>query len=128
MRAALRSALLAHAPTVAIAGDRINWGEHPQGAPRPYVVLQAVSDVEGMTLEARNGLAQTRVQVDCYAMTMKGAVDLAAAVQTRLFGYRAGAIRNVEYLTTRDGREGGANEADRPFRVSMDFLVHWRST
>lgn len=128
MRAALRSALLADPGVAAIAGNRVNWGEHPQGASRPYAVLQAISDVEGLTLEARNGLAQTRVQIDCYALTMKGAVDLAAAVQSRLFAYRAGAIRLVEYVTTRDGREGGTNEADRPFRVSMDFLVHWRTT
>jgi hypothetical protein len=128
MHAALRTHLLGDATIVGLAGGRVNWGSHPQAATQPYAVLTTISGNEGVTLESRNGLARTRVQVDCYGTAYKQALDLAQAVQNRLFGYRSGSIRLVEYLTTRDFREGGNNEADRPFRVSMDFLVHWRAT
>jgi hypothetical protein len=128
MHAAFRTLLLGHGAVAAIAGDRVNWGSHPQGEARPYVVLASVSDTEAQTLDGPNGLSSTRVQADCYAMTHKGAVDLSLAVRARLSGYRGGVFRNIEYVTTRDGREGGTNEADRPFRVSMDFLIHWRTT
>ena len=37
-----------------------------------------------------------------------------------------GNFRAIFHDATRDGREGGTNDADRPFRVSLDFLTHWR--
>lgn len=40
----------------------------------------------------------------------------------------AGFIRLIEHAGSRDSREGGTNEADRLFRVGLDFLTHWRQT
>ena len=37
-----------------------------------------------------------------------------------------GPVRLIEHLDTREGREGGAGEAERLFRVSVDVMLHWR--
>jgi hypothetical protein len=111
-----------------LATNRVNWVSHPQGTSLPAIVLTTVSDGEPITLGGMTGLMQSRFQVDCYADAYKDASDLATSVRAHLSGYRAGGFRLIEYVTTRDGREGGTNEADRPFRVSMDFLAHWRQS
>lgn len=128
MEQALRNILLAAAGVTALAGTRINWGAHPQGTAFPAAKLTLVSDAEGYTLDGPNGLSKGRVQVDCDAMSYKAARDLAAAIRAALSGYRGGDFRLIEHAATRDSREGGTDEAERPYRVSMDFLTHWRAT
>lgn len=128
----LRDLLLATVGVLAVAGTRINWGSHPQGADLPAVVLNTIGDAEAYDLDGANGLSQGRVQADCYAMSYKGAKDLAAAVRAALSGYRGGGFRLIEHVATRDSRDGGSsdggsNEAERPYRVSLDFLTHWRA-
>jgi hypothetical protein len=67
------------------------------------------------------------MQVDCYAASYAAAKVLSRVVLTVLNGHRGGGFRLIESVAIRDGREGGSNEADRPFRVSLDFLTHWRA-
>lgn len=123
-------ALLAGSSAVSalVSDDRINWGEHPQGVGRPGIVLNVVSGAEGLVMNGPNGLFEGRVQVDCYGETPASPKQVAAAVKALLHGYRDAAFRLIQHLSTRDTREGGTNEADRPFRVSMDFSVAWRQT
>ncbi|MCA0923001.1 DUF3168 domain-containing protein [Pseudooceanicola nanhaiensis] len=128
MEEELRARLLATASVTAICGTRINWGAHPQGAPWPGVILRVISDVEGHTLKGRNGVAHARVQIDCQADSYGGAKRLARAVRAALSGYRGGLLQAVLFADAREGREGGSNEADRPFRVSLDFFVHYTTT
>jgi hypothetical protein len=128
METAFRAILFGAAGVTALAGTRINWGAHPQGAAYPAAVLMRVSDAESYTLDGRDGLSKGRVQVDCYGMEYKAARDLAAAIRAVLSGYRGGNFSLIEHAATRDSREGGTNEAERPYRVSMDFLTHWRAT
>lgn len=128
MQSAFRSVLLASAGVTALVSSRVNWGAHPQGDPLPAIVLHTISDAEGLTLKGRDGLSRGRVQVECYATSYKGARDLAAAVRAALSAYRGGGFRLIEHVDTRDSREGGTNEAERPFRISMDFMTHWRQT
>jgi hypothetical protein len=122
-RALLRSsaAVTSHVPST-----RINWGEHPQGAGKPYIHMMMVSENEGLTLQGREGLEMGRVQVDCYAPTYLKAREVAQAVKALLHGHRGGGFRLIEHVATRDSREAGTNEAERLFRVSMDFTTHWR--
>lgn len=128
MEEALRSLLLASSGVTALApAARINWGTHPQGTALPGVVLNVISDAEGYTMAGRDGLSQGRVQVDCYATTYSQAKQLSRAVRAALSGYRGGGFEGVFHSGTRDSRDGGANEADRPFRVSLDFNTHWRA-
>ena len=127
MEEAFKDVLTGNATVTALApAARINWGSRPQGSPLPAVVLNVVSDNEGLTLKGRDGLSVGRVQVDCYGATYTQAKQLSRAVRSALSGYRGGSFRLVEHVATRDSREGGTNEADRPFRVMLDFLTHWR--
>lgn len=128
MEEALRTLLTSSAAITAIApAARINWGVHPQGAGLPALVLNVVSDAEGLTMQGPDGLSEGRVQIDAYAYTYADAKNLSRAVRAVLHGYRSGGFRLVQHVATRDSREGGTNEADRPFRVSMDFTTHWRN-
>jgi hypothetical protein len=115
------SAVTVHAPA-----SRINWGAHPQGDGAPCIVLTLVSDMSGYTLSGGDGLRQSRVQVDCYAATYGSAKLLSRAVLQVLGGHQDALFRGVFHEMARESREGGTNEAERLFRVSMDFMAYWR--
>jgi hypothetical protein len=122
----LRARLLSF-PDVLAWTDRIFWGEIPQGAAYPNAILYQISGAEGMTLRGPNGLASGRVQLDCHALVYNQAEALSRGAVKALHGYRDETLRLVEHVATRDGREGGSNEAERPFRISLDFIVNWRT-
>lgn len=126
MEEELRALLQGAALVTAIAPTgQINYGARPQGASLPGLVLNVVDDSEGLTFKGSDGLSSGRVQVDCYAMEYAEAKRLSRAVRSVLHGYRGGGFKLVAHETTRDGREGGTNEATRPYRVSLDFSTHW---
>jgi len=127
MEEAIRALLLADSGVSGHVGGNVNFGTHPQGKPFPAIVLNTVSDAEGYTLSGPNGVTQARVQADCYADTYGAAKLLSRAVRSLLSGYSGGAFQGVFHVGTRDGREGGSNEAERPYRVSMDFMVHFNT-
>ncbi|MCB2130807.1 MAG: DUF3168 domain-containing protein [Rhodobacteraceae bacterium] len=127
MEETFRSLLLNSGPVSSVVGSRVNFGAHPQGAPLPAIVLNTVSDVNEHHLNAPETLSQARVQVDCYADSYGGAKLLSRAVRSALDGEKT-AFQGVFFENSRDGREGGTNEADRPFRVSVDFLVVYNIT
>ncbi|HBB81917.1 MAG TPA: DUF3168 domain-containing protein [Sulfitobacter sp.] len=122
MEELLRAALLADAGVTGHAGDRVNYGAHPQGAPRPGVVLNTISDAGGHLIAAPEVTSQARVQVDCYADSYGAAKHLSRAVRQALNGYVAGAILGCFHAAARDGRDGGI------YRVSLDFDVQYRTT
>lgn len=126
MEEALRAALAAASGVTSLVGTRIDWGARVQGAALPALVLNVISGSQGMTQAGPDGLAFHRVQVDAYADTYAGAKALSRAVIAALNGHRAGGFGGVFHVTTRDMREGGTDEADRPFRVSLDFETYWR--
>lgn len=127
MEQAFRALLTGSAAIMALVPvTRINWLLAPQGTPRPHVVLTLVDDAEGLTLTGPDGLSQGRVQVDCYADTYAAAKAVANEIRALLHGYRGGSFRLIEHTLTRDTREGGTNEADRPYRCGLDFLTTWR--
>jgi hypothetical protein len=128
MEEALRALLLASSSVTAITAGRINWGAHPQGVQGPRLLLTLISDVGGHDLQGPDGLSEMRVQFDCDAEVYADAKALGRAVRVLLDGYRLGSFRGVFHAGTRDDREGGTNEADLPFRVSLDFIINWRST
>lgn len=109
-----------------VTAARIGWGTVPQGATLPALVLNVIDHADGETLKGRDGLFAGLVQVDCYALTPKAVQETADAVVSALSGYRAGNFRRISLVGRRDSREGGSNEAERPYRVSLDFETHWR--
>lgn len=105
-------------------GGLIDWGESPQPGASQYVVLHLISDDEGVTMQGRDGLRQSRVQVDIYAPTFGGAAQKAAAMKDLLHGYRGGNFQGVFFAGGRTPREG-SDEASAIYRASLDFMVNW---
>lgn len=122
-----KAILLASAPVVALVARRIDWGSRVQGEPLPAVVLTVISDNDRYLIDRPHGLSDARVQVDCHGDDYSDAKRLARAVREALGGYRGGIFRGVFHEGTRDGREGGANEADRPFRMTVDFTLTYQN-
>lgn len=120
--------LRADANVTALAGNRINFGEHPQGEPHPAIVLQTISSETDMHMNGSGGLETARVQVDCIADTYRDAKYLARAVNDAIHFYRGGGFFLINQIAARDSRETGSNEAERLFRTSLDFNTAWRPT
>ncbi len=110
-----------------IVGRRVEWIEHPQGSGYPAIVLNVVSGFEGIHMNGK-GPFEGRVQVDCYGMTYTAAKSASRSVIEALNGYRGDGFLFISNTSTRDSREGGSNEADRPFRTGLDFNITWRPT
>lgn len=72
--------LLNSAAVTDIVGNRVNWGERPQGEPFPALTLQVVSDPRPSHLKGLDGARPTRLQVDCWAETLLQSLALASAV------------------------------------------------
>jgi hypothetical protein len=123
-RAALTSAA---SVTALVPASRINWLSHPQGAAKPYIVMTTISDADGFTMQGPDGLSEGRVQVDCYAPTALAVKQVSRAAKNVLNGYTGGGFDLIMHVGSRDSREGGTNEAERLFRVSMDFKTAWRA-
>lgn len=127
MEEELLTVLLSDAAVSAATGGRVAWVKRPQGDVLPAVVLNVIHDANGLTMQGPDGLWQGRVQADCYALTLVEVKAAARALISLLHGYRGGGFRLVEHVATRDSREGGTDEAEMPFRVSLDFMTHWRA-
>lgn len=131
MEKVFRALLLAGFPEM--SASRINWGEHPQGEDRPYIVLHLISLVEGHLMQGPDGLQRSRVQVDCYAPGFTEARELAGRVKTILDFHRSGRILGVFFSGLRMMREEGSNHSlgnnsgEALYRASLDFMVNWRA-
>ena len=125
MEEQIRALLLADSGVSGHVSDRVNFGEHPQGEPLPAIVLNVISDAEDYHLTGPTGVTAARIQADCYAVTYGAAKQLSRSVRELLSGYQSKPVQGVFHVGSRDGREGGTNEAERPYRVSMDFMIHF---
>lgn len=124
MEKAIRALLKADAAIAAHCAGRVYFGSAPQGKPYPLIILNTISDTEGMTLDGPDGLPDARLQVDCYATTYGGAKELSRDIRKLLSGYAGGAIQGVFYGVSRDGRDEAA-DGTKLRRVSMDFTVRF---
>jgi len=113
------------ASSLSVPDEAIGWFTAPQGVPRPHVVLNVIADAEGLVMSGPNGIFEGIVQVDVYGMDRIVTKALARAIRSLLHGYRSGGFKLIRHDRTRDTREGGSNEAERPYRVSMDFTTAW---
>ena len=125
MEEELRALLLATSAITSLTGTRIDWGATAQGETGTRLVLWVIDGAEGVTLDGGDGLFQGRVQVDCYGDSYGAAALLSRAVVALLHGHRGGGFQGIFHESTRSTREGGTNEAYRPFRASLDFIVNW---
>ncbi|HEV8035975.1 DUF3168 domain-containing protein [Yoonia sp.] len=128
MEEEIRALLLSRSEVTAICGNRIDFGANAQGASFPRVVLWTIGDAEGHNLSGPDGHSIGRIQIDNYALTYGQSKQLSRAVRSVLDGHSGGGFQGVFLAGSRDTREGGTNEADRPFRVSLDFITHFNPT
>lgn len=125
MEEAIRAALLASSGVTTLCANRVDWGSSAQGAPDPRIVLWVIGDSEEHNLQGPDGHSVGRVQVDCYGGTYSAAKQLSRAVRSALDGFSGNGLQGVFLVGTRDTREGGSNEAYRPFRTSLDFTTNF---
>jgi hypothetical protein len=108
-------------------GATINWNARDRAAGLPALVLRVITRNPDYTLGGPSGLAETRLQADCYGATYLAARTLARAVEARLSGQRFihGATRfsGVFMNGSRDDFMAEANGADKIHRVMLDFNV-----
>lgn len=100
-----------------------HWGMAPQGAPRPFIVLNRISGIRSYTDAGQDRLVEGRVQVDVYADTYREAKGKARAVMQAVSGRRLGIIRAVFVSNERDLPSSDA-EGGNLFRTSVDLTVH----
>jgi len=124
MEEALRAMILADAGVSAIVGQRVYWGDRPQGEPVPAIVMLGISQVAGHHMQGPDGVTMRRVQCDCYAETYLGSKMLERALKAAIDGKRSGILQGIFLANARDLREAGTNDADRFYRASVDFMVH----
>lgn len=118
---------------VAVAGivaGRVYPVRRPQGSAFPAIVVTRISGQPLYSDEGEVGLQNARVQVDSMAMTYTAAKDLAQMVRTRLSGF-SGVNAGIDFSfimldEERDLSESGANVAEYPVRIAMDFIVWTR--
>lgn len=121
--------LLADSGLAALVANEINWIDRPQGDALPSVTLQIITSGRSYNFKGVNGLAGTRVQMDCWGGTYAAAKAVSRAVTTA-----------IEPPVTHGGTVFGAsfldNAPDFPpedlaggvtaFRVKMDWIIWHR--
>ena len=127
MEEELRALLLADDAVKASVEDRVNFTTHPGDKPFPAIVLSTMDGGSEYTFSGESSLKKSRVQVDCYALTYKSVKILSRSVLKLLGGFQSGSFQGVFHDSTREGREVATTLADRPYRISMDFMVHYNS-
>jgi len=127
MEEALIAKLLADAGVSALAGARVHPGVRPQAGLLPAIVFNMISANPSYSDDGQDGIAECRVQLDCWGTTYADAKKTARAVKSALSAFD-GTVSGVRfrYITIdleHDIQETGANSESYPFRTSLDFLV-----
>lgn len=125
MEEELMAILLADSGVNALLGGRAYWKKAPQGVSRPYVVLHKIGGNRTHNMQGPDSLTVSRVQIDGYADTYANAKAVERAMDAACDGYSGGNMQGIFHAGSRDGLEGGTNEAERPFLVSVDFIINW---
>lgn len=117
MKGALRSRLT-------VASAQVSWIDRPQGTTLPAITLQTISGDRPQTYDGFQGWAETRVQMDAWALTygeanaVREAAINAAAVLETVNGVR---FDRTEFENERDGLE--QLETGPVYRAGIDLLV-----
>lgn len=133
---AFRSVVAGNAVVEQIAGDRIwaNTGiqEDASDSTDAHIIYHLVSKRPERHMVGPIKLAESRIQIDCYARSYSVVQSLAQAVTESTDGYRGNVtttegslrIRNVRFDSWEESFEAGNTASDTGWhRVSMDFLI-----
>lgn len=127
-------AIITHLKTITavtdLAGTRFRPDELAEGETLPAVRYTVMAEDGYKTHSGKVGLAETRLQLDCYATTRVAANDLADVIVDKLDGLAAETISGIRvYECFVDNRY---YRADRPAtgqglsrrRVVLDFIIN----
>lgn len=127
----LRALLLAAAGVSSALGTRVYWLEREQGGVLPAAVLRTVGAQPDYAMDGETGLHRHRVQVNVYADTVATAKSAARAIEAAASGARATQgsteFRGIFVDGGFDDRISPtvrSPEADRPFEIRLDLIVH----
>lgn len=127
MRGKLIDYLLADAGVAALVGPRIRPGFLAQGEGTPALVVNKISGAPMVTMGGPAGLAEARMQVDCYAATWLQAEALADAVKAALsairFTHDGMRFEGSFAIDERDLSESDGPDGVRRPRISLDFRI-----
>jgi len=84
----VRARLLANGLVSGAVGTRIDWGQRPQGAAYPAIVLQTISDPRPAHLKDYEETRSTLVQLDVYSDVQSTRDSAADALVAWLDNYR----------------------------------------
>lgn len=130
MEGALIDLLLTDAPIANVVGSKVYPLRKPQGATYPVIIVTRISGQPLYADDGEVGLQQARMQVDSQSMNYTEAKNLAQLVRARLTAF-SGVHETIDFSyimldEERDIAETGANAAEYPTRVAMDFIVWTR--
>jgi hypothetical protein len=131
MEEALIAKLLADGGVSGLVGTRVYPVARPQGSLLPAIVLATVSNVPVYTNDGEAGIAEARVQIDCWGATygsVKAAARAVTASLSAFFGTVDDAVFQYVLLDgERDSRESGSNAPEYLFRTQLDFRVWYEN-
>jgi len=128
VQSAIRTKLLASAGVTSLVGTRITLKTAPTNYGYPRITLNLINTNTDHHLGGASGLANSRVQVDCWSKTSTQATALGAAVRSALDTYSGTSDGLVidsciiedesdEYEAPTDGSQRGTH------RTRIDFSV-----
>ena len=131
MEESLVARLLASETISGLIIDRIHWVSAPEGEPLPYLVLRIAAGNRQYNHDGPVDLQYPRIQFDSYGETYAEVKALSRAVLSEMeMPHEAedvefeDAILVLDQDMPKESLEGGTEV----FRVTMDFMVPFRST
>lgn len=131
MEEALIAILLADADVAAQVGTNVHFNARPQGVRGAAITLQRISALHDYHSQGPSGFVSSRVQMDTWSTTYKGAKLASRAAIKALSGIRGDYggvtihgvfIEDVAEQAAADGSQLD-KQPDRYFRVRVDFNI-----
>lgn len=127
MEEALIARLLADSAVAALVGNRINWVLQLQGRAMPALTLTVISPAADYTYEGRDGLRQSRVQIDAFGATFGAAKAVLRAAMAALEPSATFAgVRFQGGFITSERDDGELVGSEYVYRSSTDLTL-WHS-
>jgi len=129
MEEALIAYLLSYVGLTSLVGSRVRPVIAKQGEGFPSVVVTTVSHLPEYVTQGAVSLADSRVQVDCYAETFAGSKAVARAIKLRLSGQRftSGGVEFQQCAVIAERSSYQDSAEVKLHRTSIDFRV-WHTS
>ena len=116
---ALRAALIADAPVLALVSTRIYMRRLPQQPAYPAITLELINGDPNNALNALPDLKWARVRANAWGTSYGSAYELGQAVETALNGKKTTTLRSIVGQGQRDFYEPAVDA----YYLSQDFSI-----